>query len=271
MTLMMGKHPATYDSRDLRYADVRAGLQLPPIPPPSGGYGMDFGADGWHMLGNGPDDTVFAGFQGCGDCAWAGPAHEVMESCKNAGRAVPAFSGKTVVDQYSKYSGYDPQSGANDNGSNVRDVLTWRQKTGLLDDSGTPHKIGTYVALEPGNLDQLWEALYLFDVIGIGLQFPVSAMDQLNAGQMWSVVPGAKIEGGHYVPIVGHPTPGVWTCITWGQRQTMTTQFLQTYCDEAWAWLDPERYSQATGNSPQGFSPSQLQQYMTAIAQQKAG
>lgn len=270
MTLQLGKQPASYDSRDLRYADVRTTLSLPPIPPPGGGYGMDFGADGWLMLGNGPDDSVFSGFQGCGDCAWAGPAHEVMESCKNAGRAVPQFSGKTVVDQYAQYSGYDPQTGAGDNGSNVREVLAWRQKTGLLDDSGTAHKIGTYVALEPGNLDQLWEALYLFDVVGIGINFPVSAMDQINAGQIWSVVPGAKIDGGHYIPIVGHPSPGIWTCVTWGQRQPMTTQFLTTYCDEAWAWLDPERYSQATGETPQGFTAEQMQQYMTVVSQQKA-
>jgi hypothetical protein len=270
MTLLLGKRAATYDSRDLRYADVRAGVSLPPAPPPGGGYGMDFGAAGWLMLGNGPDATVFGGFNGCGDCAWAGPAHEVMESCKNAGRPVPAFSGKTVVDQYSAYSGYDPQTGANDNGSNVRDVLNWRQTKGLLDDAGTAHKIGAYVALEPGNLDQFWEALWLFDAVGIGIKFPNSAMDQTNAGQMWSVVPGAQIDGGHYIPLVGHPTAGVWTCVTWGQRQTMTTQFLSTYCDEAWAWIDPERYSQATGETPQGFRDADLEKYLTAVAQQKA-
>ena len=270
MTFQLGKKPATYDSRDFRYADARAGLTLPPAPAPGGGYGMDFGADGWGMLGNGPDNTVFQGFQGCGDCAWAGPAHETMEASKNAGRAVPRFSGKTVVDQYAQYSGYNPQTGANDNGSNVRDVLNWRQTKGLLDDSGTAHTIGSYVALEPGNLAQLWEALWLFNVIGVGINFPESAMDQTNAGQMWSVVPGAKIEGGHYIPVVGHPAADVWTCVTWGQRQTMTTQFLTTYCDEAWAWIDPARYSALTGDTPQGFSAAQVQQYLTAVGQEKS-
>lgn len=270
MTQHLGKQPATYDSRDFRYADLRGQVQLPTIPPPGGGYGMDFGADGWGMLGNGPDNTVFEGFQGCGDCAWAGPAHETMEACKNAKQTVPSFSGKTVVDQYAQYSGYNPQTGSGDTGSNVRDVLNWRQSKGLLDDSGAAHKIGAYVALEPGNLTQLWEALYLFNVIGIGINFPGSAMDQFNAGQMWSVVAGAKIEGGHYIPVVGHPSTGVWTCITWGKRQPMTTQFLTTYCDEAWAWVDPARYSALTGDTPQGFSPNQISQYLTAVGAEKS-
>lgn len=270
MTFLLGKRDATYDSRDLSYADVRSSMKLPPIPPPGGGYGTDFGTAGWLMLGNGPDDSVFAGFNGCGDCAWAGPAHEVMESSKNSGRAVPAFSGKTIVEQYSAYSGYDPQTGLDDTGSNVREVLKWRQSQGLVDDAGVAHKIGSYVALEPGNLTQLWEALWLFEAVGIGIQFPQSAMDQTNAGQIWSVVPGAKIEGGHYIPLVGHPTTAVWTCVTWGQRQTMTPQFLTAYCDEAWAWIDAERYSQVTGKTQQGFRDIDLEKYLTLVAQQKA-
>jgi hypothetical protein len=268
MTLHLGKSAPTYDSRDLHYADVREGIELPPVPPPSGGYGMDF--PDWLMLGNGPDDTVFAGFQGCGDCAWAGPAHETMEACKNSGQSIPTFSGKTVVDQYAQYSGYNPQTGANDNGSQVRDVLKWRQNTGLLDDAGTSHKIGAYVALEAGNLNQLWEALWLFECVGIGIQFPNSAMDQFNAGQTWSVVAGAQNEGGHYIPLVGHPTNEIWTCVTWGKRQTMTTQFLSTYNDEAWAYIDPLRYSPASGNTGQGFNNAALQQYLTQVSQAKS-
>ena len=268
MALHLGKKDPTYDSRDLRYAVIRQGITLPKIPPPSGGYGMDF--QNWFMLGNGPDDTVFQGFQGCGDCAWAGPAHETMESCKNSGRSVPTFSGKTVVGQYAQYSGYDPKTGANDNGSNVRDVLSWRQKKGLLDDAGTPHKIGAYVSVEPGNLEHLWEALWLFEAVGVGIQFPGSAMDQFNAGKEWTVVPGAKPEGGHYIPIVGHPNADTWTCVTWGKRQTMTAEFLSKYSDEAWAWIDPERYSQLTGNTQQGFSDASLQQYLTAVAKEQS-
>jgi hypothetical protein len=272
--MKLGKQPATYDSRDIRYADVRpSGVSLPNVPPPGGGYGTDF--SDWLMLGNGPCDdgsvqSGWAAFQGAGDCAWAGPAHEEMEACKNAGRPVPAFTCLNVLQQYSAYSGYNLQTGAGDNGSNVRDVLTWRQTKGLVDAAGAAHKIGTFVSLEPGNTDQLWEALWLFESVGIGINFPNSAMDQFNAGQMWSVVAGTAIEGGHYIPLVGHPVQNVWTCVTWAKRQTMTAQFLTTYCDEAWAYIDPERYNAVTGDTLQKFTDADLDKYITLFSQQIA-
>lgn len=271
--MKLGKQPATYDSRDIKYADVRPrGTTVPTAPPAGGGYGGDF-AD-WLMLGNGPcddgsiTDQSWAAYQGAGDCAWAGPAHETMEACKNASRPVPKFTCLNVLEQYSAYSGYNLQTGANDNGSNVRDVLNWRQTKGLTDVSGTAHKIGTYVALEPGNTDQLWEALWLFEAVGIGINFPNSAMDQFNKGQRWSVVPGATIEGGHYIPLVGHPTKNIWTCVTWAKRQEMTPQFLTTYCDEAWAYIDPERYNAVTGETLQKFTDADLEKYITQFSAQ---
>lgn len=263
MVLFTGKRPATYDRRDLRFADVRPkGLTLPNLPM-TWGHGTDF--PDWGMLGNGPDDTVFPGFGGAGDCAWAGPAHEEEQAAHESGRPIPPFSGKTVINQYSAYCGYDSQTGANDQGSDVREVLKWRQQKGLLDDNGVAYKIGAYVALEPGNWQTLREASYLFQSVGIGFQFPTSAMDQFNNGQNWSIVNGAQIDGGHYVPIVGHPWPGYWTVITWGRRQVATWSFLQKYCDEIWAYIDPERYSTVTGETYNGYQSVDLEKYITLV------
>lgn len=275
MSLPLGKKPATYDRRDIRFADVRpANLDsnaLPNLPKVGGGYGMDFGASGWSMLGNGPadDNSVppndTAALNGAGDCVWAGAAHEEMEVAHNVHRPIPKFTSLNILQQYSAYSGYDLVTGNNDNGSNVRDVLSWRQTKGLLDADNNAYKIGTYISLEPGNLNQLWEALYLFENVGIGINFPNSAMDQYNANQTWSVVPGANIEGGHYIPLVGHPTNNVWTCVTWAKRQTITPQFLTTYCDEAWAYIDPQRYNTVTGETPQHYKDADLEKYINLI------
>jgi hypothetical protein len=276
MNLPLGKRPARYDPSTIRYADIRptAAGSLPSIPKPSGGYGADF-AD-WLMLGNGPcdDGTVpesWYAYNGAGDCAWAGPGHEEMEGAKNDGRPVPAFSCLNILNQYAEYlglSGAERLTKGNDAGSDVQQVLQWRQSKGLKDAHGNMYKIGPFVSLEPGNTQQLWEALWLFDCVGIGINFPQSAMDQFNAGHIWSVVPGTQIEGGHYIPLVGHPTERVWTCVTWGKRQTMTEQFLTTYCDEAYAYVDPEKFSAATGKSPQGFTATDLTAYLQKVAQQ---
>lgn len=266
-SLPLGKNDATYSNKDLRFVDIRPRDLAVTNLPQTWGHGMDFGDNGWGMLGNGPDDTVFSGFTGCGDCVWAGAAHEVRQTTHEAGSTIPAFSGKTVVDQYAAYSGYDPATGSNDNGSNVRDALAWRQTKGLLDDSGTAHKIGAYVSIEPGNWQALREASYFFESVGIGIQFPTSAMDQFNAGQVWSIVAGSAIEGGHYVPVEGHPWGGLWTVVTWGRRQIVTWGFLAKYCDEAWAYISTERYNSVTGQTAEKYKDMDLEKFLAQVAQ----
>lgn len=266
--LPYGKTKATYDSRDLRYADYRTALavenHLPTIPA-SFGHGGDF--SNWLMLGNGPDDTVAPGFQGCGDCAWAAPAHSTMQIFHEAGKPIPVFSGKTVVDQYAEYSGYNIQTGANDNGSNMRDVLNWRQGKGYRDDTGTLHKIGPYVSLEPGNIEHVKEATYLFESLEIGIEVPSSAQNQFIEGKPWSVVPGSEIEGGHAIVLIGNPAPYIFEVITWGKRQLVTEEFLKKYMDESWAYISPERYASVTGKTYEGYENADMELFLRLVSE----
>jgi hypothetical protein len=237
---------------------------LPPIPP-NFGHGYDFGRANWRMLGNGPDDTVFPGFQGCGDCEVAGSGHETMEAARNAGRPIPQFSGKTIVAQYSTLSGYNVRTGANDSGLNTQDVLAWRQLTGIHDDASHVYKIGKTVALTPGDLHQLWAAAYLFECVGIGFTFQSAQMDQFNAGVAWDYVPGSAIEGGHYVPVMGNNG-----LVSWGERVGFTQAFYTHLCDEAYCHIDPERYSLVTGQTLEHYTDADLERYIVLVAQLKA-
>src|SRR2546421_8084141 len=108
-----------------------------------------------------------------------------MELCVNAKRPPAKFSGDVVVAEYEAYSGYNRNTGANDNGSDVREVLNWRRNKGIKDADGHTHKIGAYVALEPGNLTHIIEAAYLFEAIGIGFEVPESAETQFSEGKPW--------------------------------------------------------------------------------------
>lgn len=235
---------------------------LPSIPA-NFGHGYDLGATGWGMLGNGPDDTVFQGFQGCGNCAWAGPGHEEEESAKDAGRPVPKFSGKTIVAQYSAYSGYDPQTGSSDNGSNVQDVLQWRQSKGLYDDDGNVYKILQYVALTPGDVHELWAATYLFECVGVGVQLQQAQQDAFP--RTWDYAKGSPVVGGHYVPFMGNNG-----LISWGDRVQFTQAFYKNQCDEAYAWIDPLRYNAVTGKSAESYTNADLELYINNIAQAKS-
>lgn len=268
--LPLGKQDATPLRQGTpRYSELRqllvkdSQVSLPPAPA-NFGHAETFHGDSWLMLGNGPDDSVFPGFKGCGDCAWAGPAHEIMESDKTSGRPISPFSGKTVVAQYSAYSGYNPQTGDHDSGSNLQDVLRWRQTKGIYDDTGAVHKIGQHVALTPGNLQELWEATYLFERVGIGIQIQEAQQNQFQAGQPWDYVPGSPIEGGHYVPVMGR-----YGLITWAQRKAYTSKFIVNLCDEAYAYIDPELYRQVTGKTAEGYDDQDLEQYLVLVARQK--
>lgn len=278
--LPLGKKAPVYDSRDALFADIvpKLGFAFPAVPA-VWGHANDFLGEKWLMYGNGPatsfEDPVPAEWSallregGCGDCAMAGPAHETMELSVNAGRPAPKFNTKVVVEQYSALSGYDPVSGAEDNGLYVRDVLKYRQKTGLKDAVGNVHKIGPYVSLEPKNLHQLLLALYLFECVGVGFECPDSVFEQFNRGQVWSVVPGASVVGGHYVPYMGCPSTGYLAFITWAKRAVATNAFYQRYADEAWAYVSAESIKAVTGKSYEGFNQAQLEQYLAHVASVK--
>lgn len=255
----LGKTAATYDQRDLMFAQYRTAEALPSHPK-NFGHEKLVGANAWQMLGNGPDNTVSKDFQGAGDCVWAGGDHETMLWTLESG--APAITDYSAVTHYNPKASPGP-NGENptDNGTDVRVALKYRQKTGLIDAAGKRHKIGAYVSLELGNMDELLEALYLFGVVGIGIKFPDSAMDQFNAGKPWRVVPGPAPTGGHYIPLVAFRN--TLECVTWGRLQQMTTSFFKKYCDEAWAILSPEML--VHGKSLEGFDLAQLEADLKAL------
>lgn len=244
MDYKLGKRPATYDKRDLLYTKYRnTQIDLPPHP---ARFGHGTLVKSWGMLGN---DQY-------GDCVFAGGAHETMLWNKEAGKNV-AFSAESVLGDYGAVTGFTPNDPNSDQGTNVRDALSYRRSTGLADASGSRHQIAAFVALEPGNWEQLLEAVYLFSGVGIGVEFPASAMDQFDQGKPWSVVPGSPIEGGHYIPVIGHATRDSVSVVTWGQKIYMTSAFYKKYCDEAYALLSQEMMTK-TGKSREGFDFEEL-------------
>lgn len=257
----LGKLKATYDKRDLRFADYRLKGQALPSHPSRFGHEAFIAPHAWQMLGNGPDDSVRPGFQGAGDCVFAGACHETMMWTAEGGRTPASFTGANAISDYSAVTGYVVGDDSTDNGTDVRKALGYRRKTGIIDANGMRHKIGAYLALEPGNLDHIKEAMWLFGAVGIGIEFPTSAMDQLDAGKIWSVVSGAHLDGGHYIPLVA--VRSHLECVTWGQIQPMTNSFFSKYCDEAFAILSPEML--VSGKSLEGFDLAQLQADLTAL------
>lgn len=243
--MKLGKTPAKPRPKDIGLLTVTGpdGLKEAPI---GFGHTVAYPAD-WGMLGN---DRY-------GDCVWAGGDHETMLWNAINGRQV-AFTADDALADYAAVTGFNPSTGTGDNGTDVHDALNYRRKTGLVDTAHARHKIGAYVSLEPGDWQQLLEAVYAFDLVAIGFEFPSYAMGEFNAEKPWTYRTGATIEGGHYVPIVGRPHVSTVACVTWGRVQPMTRAFYHAYCDEAYGIVSTEALS-AGGKTPEGLDLSALQ------------
>jgi hypothetical protein len=247
--MKLGKKPARQDAVTFKLANYIDTTVLP-TPPDSFGHEQVIAAKAWGMLGN--DDY--------GDCVWAGAAHETMLWNTERDKTI-SFDETHVLSDYSKVTGFDPKDPHTDQGTDMQAAASYRRKTGVVDGAGKRHKVAAYLAITPGDVQQHLIALYVFGVVGIGINFPGSAMDQFNAGQPWHVVAGAKIEGGHYIPLVAKRDN--LDVITWGQIQEMTPAFLEKYNDESIAYISREMLT--SGRSPEGFDLTQLKADLAAL------
>jgi hypothetical protein len=244
--LKLGKSVARHDPRTLLLASyLTAAL---PTPPASFDLSAKVGAS-WGMMEN---DQL-------GDCTCAAAGHLLMEWTANAGKKMFTPTDKQIVAAYSAITGYNPTTGANDNGAVEIDVLNYWRQSGIAG-----HKIGAYVALEPANHSHIMDSVYIFGGCYIGMQLPISAQAQVQNHQPWSVPPAGLTGdgkpgswGGHAVPVVEYDSRGV-TVVTWGALQVMTWSFWEAYCDESYAILSND-YLTGKKTTPQGFSMQQLQ------------
>lgn len=261
MQFKLGKKDFVEDKRDFKLARYMPEVKgvLPTVPESFGHYDL-IGNNAWGMDGN---DTV-------GNCVFAGGDHETLLWTTEGGHQA-AFSAETAIADYSAVTGYNPSNPDSDQGTVVRDALKYRQKTGLIDVNSKRHKIGAYVSIDPTKVDskgrpyELMNATYLFSAVGIGIQFPASAMDQFNQGKPWTVVKGSKIEGGHYVCVIGFDGT-YFLVVTWGKLQLVSIEFMLKYCDEAWALLSSE-FINNSGVSPEGFNYTTLQTDLANITE----
>lgn len=248
--LRLGKKEFVENPKDFKFSALKAAVPIPwPKVPNRFGHGLAY--KDWGMLGNGPDPTVTPDFKGSGDCVFAGAGHETMLVNKLAHHKVE-FTGANVVSDYSAVTGYVIGDDSTDYGTEVREAMSYRRKTGVIDSKGVRHQIGAYVSIDPKNWDELMQAVYCFTAVGIGFEFPDTAWQQLDDGLPWDVVDeNPTMDGGHYVPIVGRNARTTAGCITWGVRHGMTQAFYEAYNDESWAMVFPEELR--NGKTARGY------------------
>ncbi len=174
-----------------------------------------------------------------GDCSLAAAAHLIEEWTSQTGADVK-LTDDDVMGAYRALSGYDPATGENDHGVAELDVLNYWRKHGI-----GSRFIEAYVALEPHNHEHIRDAINLFGGCMIGLKLPTTAQSQVT----WAVPPGGPVGrgapgswGGHAAAVVAYNERRV-SCVSWGSTKQMTWEFLDAYCDEAYAVLSPDWFT----------------------------
>lgn len=244
MTFKTGKLPVKHDERTL-YGDKYFGAVSPPPAV------VDWQSNPNLTFNMFKNDSL-------GDCTCATTGHCTQRWTYDENGTEITLTDDDIVVAYSAVSGYDPATGANDNGAAELDVLNYWRNTGV-----GGHKIAAFVKLNVKNLDQIKQAVNLFGSVYIGIEFPDFAMDQFNNGQPWDVEPNAPAPtDGHAISIGAYDSDG-FEVVTWAKRQKMTYAFFDKYCDEAYAVLGNDWFN--GGKDPQGFDVTTLQTDLTAI------
>lgn len=210
----------------------------------------------WPMYDN---DTL-------GDCTVAGIAHVIGAMAVYGGHPLPLFANTEIVRVYSAVSGYDPQTGANDNGANMQTVLDYIKSDGITDTTGKVHKIVAYAAFRnPKDTTLLAEVLNTFGAAYVGIDCPASA--QTEFGKLWTWQPTSPIEGGHAIGFHRRePLTATGSIVysTWGALQPATPEFHEHYSEESWAVVSQD-WLEANGDSPEGLNVTQLLADMSLV------
>jgi hypothetical protein len=190
-----------------------------------------------------------------GDCTCAAVGHQLQAWTHYAGKEVDVTDDQ-VLKLYEAVSGYDPATGDNDNGANIQDVMEYMTLTGI---AGMP-KYSFFAELpDLSNMKAVYQALYLFGSVYLGINVPESAEEQFQNGQPWSDVGDDNILGGHAIVVQqSDSSSGNLNIITWGAVQEMEPSFWEAYVEEAWVALTPEWFS-AQGEAPVGLNVAAMQ------------
>ena len=190
-----------------------------------------------------------------GDCTCAAVGHQLQGWTQYASAQV-AVPDESILKLYES-QGYVPGDQSTDQGAVIQDVLQEMTNTGIPDATGNVHKYELFAQLNIKNMKQVYQALYMFGSVYLGINVPGSAEDQFNNHQPWTNVGDTNILGGHAIVVQAKDSKNNLNIITWGTTQEMEQSFWNAYVEEAWVVLTPDWFS-STGTTPDGLNLDQM-------------
>ena len=199
-----------------------------------------------------PDQNPLGNNHKC-NCVFAGPGHQVNMIGQQTGDSRLVVTTEMVDAEYIKRTGYNPITGANDDGYVIRDMITIWGTEGLY---GT--KCLAACAVDILNQEEIEFAIWCGCGLIGGYDLPEATETQYdNKGRaVWSMpipkndYPGKR--GGHCMYNEG-TAPGADNYNSWGEPVTSLPSWRPNCCSELWlVFID--RWIQATGRAPNGLA-----------------
>ena len=255
--LPLGKKPFTPKSKDLHlkaYINKAAIITDAQIP-----GSLDWQAFSCPTGGLPVPDIDALGNDAAGCCVFAGPGHMVNMINAQTGNQTRVTKDE-VIAAYSKYSGYNPETGANDDGYVVREMLGNWKSDGLY---GT--NVLAYALVDWRDPEEATIASWLgCGTIG-GYSLPLAAQGQTDdqGRQLWDIPKGGWPSGkgpgswgGHCMWLRG-ASPKLMTANSWGETTVWTMDWQTQCCDEMWVVL-VDKWQEGSSRAPNGFAFSDL-------------
>ncbi len=201
----LGLRPAV-DKPALRFADHLAVVPAHPIADPAPAYN-------WPI-----DDN-----DKWGDCVVAGADHALEAIYRQLTGSYANWTDAQILAYYrTQNPGFDPSTGANDNGMVIQIFLEYLVKTGVL---------LAFAKVDPHNEEEMKAATYLGLAVVTGETLTVAQQNQT----IWDYVAGSPTWGGHCTTTIAYDgSPDYEDCVTWGEVVPQTQAFVQQQVSEAW-------------------------------------
>jgi len=231
----------------IRFSAIRRAAAAPAVP-----SAVDYLAPlrgGWLMLGNGPDDSVAPGFQGCGDCVpvtWAN-IRRVVTAVLAAPGVYPPWS-QVLAAYRTQNPDFDPAGDPDttgpgspaDGGMDIQTFLEWLVANPGSLDGGT---LAGFASVDYTNTEEVRAAIDAGGVLWLGINVQAAQETQFSDGQPWNYVKGSPVQGGHSIVCGGYGaevtggTPamaGDEKFVTWAQESSFTDTFWANLAEELW-------------------------------------
>lgn len=242
-----------------------AATNIAPLPIAPTGFGLNNllpygdGAGTWGYMGN---NTT-------GDCVEAAIVHSIMYNTLEATGTPALFVDNDAVSLYTAWTGYNPSTGANNNGTPVALALGKWASPGITDDNGHVHTILATLQLNANDTAEVAEACYVLGAISLVLEIPaeweVSFGSLQSNNKTWDYVASPTGYISHFATIVGRSTNGNFIVVSWGYLWEMTPAGFIQAVTAAYAFITTDYVNPGTGKSPLGYTMPQLQQYLAAM------